>query len=115
TPTAAANRDLVGGAASLIDNFNIERLGTPDSPVRGASLDLLIGEIFVPGIIDGKLGGSDRGKQTYALASGATAVVRTAETLRLPGDVAAIGFPPSTAVSLAGLLTTNPGHVDPGY
>lgn len=66
-------------------------------------------------MLDGKLGGSDRGKQAHGLATGETAVVRTAEILRLPGNIAAIGFPPSTAVSLAGLLTTNPGHVDPGY
>jgi deoxycytidine triphosphate deaminase len=106
---------LLRGQPPLIDNFDAARLGTPNSPVRGASLDLAVGEIFIPGAPDGKLGGSDRGKQNHGLESGETAVIRTAEILRLPGDVAAIGFPPSTAVSLAGLLTTNPGHVDPGY
>ena len=107
--------NLLRAQTPLIENFNVALLGTERSPVRGASLDLTIGAIFVPGVADGKLGGSDRGKQAHGLASGETAVIRTAETLQLPGDVAAIGFPPSTAVSLAGLLTTNPGHVDPGY
>ncbi len=107
--------DLLRALPPLIDGFDVHRLGTPNSPVRGASLDLFIGQIFLPGVLDGELGGSDRGKQAHGLGTGETAVVRTAETLRLPGNIAAIGFPPSTAVSLAGLLTTNPGHVDPGY
>jgi dCTP deaminase len=41
--------------------------------------------------------------------------VQTKEELDLPRDLAAIGFPPSSEVSSRGLLTTNPGHVDPGY
>jgi dCTP deaminase len=32
----------------------------------------------------------------------------------MPKNMAAIAFPPAS-VSMAGLLTTNPGHVDPGY
>jgi dCTP deaminase len=107
--------DLLRAQPPLIEDFRAALLGTDKSPVRGASLDLTVGQIFVPGVPDGKLGGSDRGKRAHGLGSGETAVVRTAETLRLPGNIAAIGFPPSTAVSLAGLLTTNPGHVDPGY
>jgi dCTP deaminase len=99
---------------SLIENFDVGRLDAADPPVRGATLDLTIGAIFLPGVADGKLGGSTRGKRAHGLASGETAVVRTAETLQMPGNVAAIGFPPSTAISLAGLLTTNPGHIDPG-
>lgn len=106
---------LLRALPPLVAGFDVARLGTAGSPVRGASLDLTIGEIFLPGTIDGTLGGSDRGKQSHVLRSGETAVVRTAETLQLPGNIAAVGFPPSTAVSLAGLLTTNPGHVDPGY
>jgi deoxycytidine triphosphate deaminase len=106
---------LLRAQPALIENFVVGRLDTSETPVRGATLDLTIGAIFVPGVSDGKLGGSTRGKRAHGLASGETAVVRTAEILRLPGNIAAIGFPPSTAVSLAGLLTTNPGHVDPGY
>jgi hypothetical protein len=48
------------------------------------------------------------------LDQGHTAVVVTKEELRLPKDISAIGFPPSS-VSRDGLLMTNPGHVDPGY
>jgi dCTP deaminase len=106
---------LLRAYPSLIDGFDDNRLGTQTSPIRGASLDLTIGDIFLPGAADGRLGGSNRGKERHQLKTGETAVVRTAERLQLPGDVAAIGFPPSTRVSLAGLLTTNPGHVDPGY
>jgi dCTP deaminase len=107
--------ELLRAQPSLIENFDVAWIGTERSPVRGASLDLTIGAIFLPGVADGKLGGSNRGKRAHGLESGETAVVRTTESLRLPGNIAAIGFPPSTAVSLAGLLTTNPGHVDPGY
>src|SRR5574341_452093 len=38
----------------------------------------------------------------------------TLEEIRLPPELAGIGFPPST-VSFRGLLMTNPGHIDPGY
>ncbi|HUI35213.1 MAG TPA: hypothetical protein VLX67_06805 [Stellaceae bacterium] len=112
--------DLLRAHPSLIESFNVAWLGTEKSPVRDASLELTVGRIFLPGVADRKLGGfelggSKRGKRAHGLASGETAVVRTAETLRLPGDIAAVGFPPSTKVSLAGLLTTNPGLVDPGY
>lgn len=107
--------ELLRAQPSLIENFDQGRLAAPDTPVRGATLDLTIGAIFLPGVVDGKLGGSTRGKRAHGLGSGETAVVRTRETLCLPGNIAAIGFPPSTAISLAGLLTTNPGHIDPGY
>ena len=35
-------------------------------------------------------------------------MLRSAEKLHIPPAVAGIGFPPSTKVSLAGLLSTNP-------
>ena len=107
--------ELLRAQPPLIENFDLSRLDAADTPVHGATLDLTIGAIFLPGVADGKLRGSTRGKRAHGLGSGETAVVRTAETLRMPGNVAAIGFPPSTAISLAGLLTTNPGHIDPGY
>jgi len=48
------------------------------------------------------------------LKPGETVVIRTREVLNLSNKTAAIGFPPSS-MSRKGILTTNPGHVDPGY
>jgi deoxycytidine triphosphate deaminase len=85
-----------------------------DSPVQGASLDLHIGNIYLPGVKKGDVGGVESPKFEHSLQTGETAVVTTKERLHLPGRVAGIGFPPSS-VSFKGLLMTNPGHVDPGY
>jgi dCTP deaminase len=85
-----------------------------DSPVQASSIDLHIGNIYLPGEKESDLGGAQNPKQDYSLKTGETAVVTTLEVLHLPPDVAAFGFPPSR-VSFKGLLMTNPGHVDPGY
>jgi dCTP deaminase len=85
-----------------------------DSPVQASSIDLHIGNVYLPGEKEGDLGGAQNPKQDYSLKTGETAVVTTIETLHLPSDVAGFGFPPS-GVSFKGLLMTNPGHVDPGY
>ena len=85
-----------------------------DSPVQASSIDLRIGNIYLPGEKETDLGGAQNPKQDYSLKTGETAVITTLETLHLPGDIAAFGFPPSR-VSFKGLLMTNPGHVDPGY
>src|SRR6266849_4381334 len=85
-----------------------------DSPVQGTSLDLHIGNIYLPGKKKDEVGGGDNPKSQHILETGRTAVVTTLEKLQFPSDVAGFGFPPST-VSFQGLLMTNPGHVDPGY
>ena len=85
-----------------------------DSPIQGASVDLHIGGIYLPGKRTGSAGAADVPKSDHSLQTGETAVVATKETLHLPPDVGAFGFPPSR-VSFRGLLMTNPGHVDPGY
>jgi deoxycytidine triphosphate deaminase len=85
-----------------------------DSPVQASSIDLHIGNVYLPGEKESDLGGAQNPKDDYSLKTGETAVVTTAETLHLPSDVAGFGFPPS-GVSFKGLLMTNPGHVDPGY
>lgn len=108
--------DRLRAPVSLIDNFDLTVLGTPRSPVKGASLELTIGDIFVPGIeYPNLLGGVGNPRAQLSLGSGQTAVLRSREKVRMPKDVAGIGFPPSTRVSLAGLLSTNPGHIDPDY
>lgn len=85
-----------------------------DSPVQASSIDLHIGNIYLPGEKEADLGGAQNPKQDHSLDTGETAVVTTLERLHLPSDVAGFGFPPSR-VSFKGLLMTNPGHVDPGY
>jgi deoxycytidine triphosphate deaminase len=85
-----------------------------DSPVQPSSIDLHIGEIFLPGTTEKDRGGASQPLSEHILKSGQTAVVVTGEEVRLPGHLAGIGFPPSH-VSFKGILMTNPGHVDPGY
>src|SRR5260370_40399115 len=85
-----------------------------DSPVQSSSIDLHIGKIYLPGVKEGDLGGAQNPKSDHVLKTGETAAVTTRETLHLPGNIAALGYPPSR-VSFKGLLMTNPGHVDPGY
>jgi dCTP deaminase len=84
-----------------------------DSPVQASSIDLHIGTIYLPGTKESATGAATT-KPDHVLKTGETAVVTTRETLHLPLNVAAFGFPPSS-VSFKGLLMTNPGHVDPGY
>jgi dCTP deaminase len=61
------------------------------------------------------LGSDGRPRSEISLKCGATAVLRSHQKLCMPPDISGIGFPPSSKVSLAGLLSTNPGHVDPDY
>ena len=84
------------------------------SPIQPSSLDLTIGGIFVPGAKRNEPGAVTSPRRELYLRTGETAVVTTAEKLRVPRDLGGIGFPPSH-VSFQGLLMTNPGHVDPGY
>lgn len=85
-----------------------------DSPVQPASIDLHIGEIFLPGANKEEPGNESAPLETYVLERGQTAVVRMLEEVALPAELAGIGFPPSH-VSEMGILMTNPGHIDPGF
>jgi len=85
-----------------------------DSPIQGSSIDLHIGNIYLPGTKERDIGGAQNSKLDHVLQPGETVVVTTKETLHLPSNVAGFGFPPSR-VSFGGLLMTNPGHIDPGY
>jgi dCTP deaminase len=67
------------------------------SPVQASSVDLHIGNIYLPGRGENENGGAGNPMFDH-----------------LPADIAGFGFPPS-GVSFKGLLMTNPGHVDPGY
>jgi deoxycytidine triphosphate deaminase len=107
--------ELLEAPQPLITNVTVgPRDYTKNSWVQSASLDLHVGNIYVPEMDPEKLGGSVKPKQDHILEPGHTAVVETKEILDLPAYVGAIGFPPSR-VSAEGILMTNPGHVDPGY
>jgi dCTP deaminase len=84
------------------------------SKVQASSLNLTIGDIFIPGPAGVRLGGVLNPLKEIALRQGHTAVMRTAETLNFGPQLAGIAFPPAT-LSLNGILMTNPGHIDPGY
>lgn len=85
------------------------------SAVQPASIDLSIGQIYIPDVEPEKLGGVEKPlTETFSLKAGHTAVVTTREKLHVPPTHGAIGFPPTT-ISNNAILMTNPGHVDPGY
>lgn len=104
----------LNGAHPIAEGIRTELLQTALSPVKGASLDLTVGSIFIPGTARAAPGGLEVPLEELALMQGHTAVIETLETLSISKRMAAIAFPPAS-VSMAGLLTTNPGHVDPGY
>jgi dCTP deaminase len=85
-----------------------------DSLVQPSSVDLHVGAIYRPGVKSGKPGSAANPRSKISLKTGETAIVETKESIQLPPDYAAFGFPPSH-VSSRGLLMTNPGHIDPGY
>jgi dCTP deaminase len=82
--------------------------------IKGCSVDLTIGSIYVPGTKENKLGSATKPRKDLPLAQGHTAVVVSRETINLTPNCAGLAFPASS-VSLKGLLMTNPGHIDPGY
>jgi len=84
------------------------------SAVQPSSIDLHIGQIFLPEAKKGKPGHESTPLQSHILEAGHTAVVTTSEAFSLPANIAGIGFPPDS-VSSQGILMTNPGHIDPGY
>lgn len=97
----------------LIDPVpSAEVFTTAESAIQPASIDLHVGQIFVPGEFDSS--GAPNAKKQLSLKTGQTAVLTTKERLQLPRNIAAFGFPPAR-VSAAGLLMTNPGHIDPGF
>ena len=104
----------LGVPTPLVSGIRRGDMGRWNSHIQPASIDLSIGEIYVPGTQSGQPGSQGNGLKKLLLCQGQTAVVETAEKLVVPADIAGIGFPPSS-VSMQGILMTNPGHVDPGY
>jgi deoxycytidine triphosphate deaminase len=123
-----AGRIVVSGLAK--QDISYEYL---NSPIQACSLDLHVGEIFrptwaAPGSSRGmdeseefclsgprpNCGDTSSGQDEYILRPGETVLVTTKEELEMPANLGGIAFPPSGLASKA-LLTTNPGHIDPGY
>jgi deoxycytidine triphosphate deaminase len=99
----------------LVEDLVTSPADRSDSQIQPASIDLRIGQIFVPGTEPGKSGSASAPLTARrCLMTGQTAVVTTHERCNFPDCIGAIGFPRSE-VSAEGLLMTNPGHVDPGY
>lgn len=86
----------------------------PESSIQPSSVDLHVGNIFLPGAKESESGTVACPKSEYVLTIGNTVVVTTREQLHLPNDIAAVGFPHGR-LSFRGLLMTNIGHVDPGF
>jgi len=107
---------LLAPPSKVIEGLSREAVtDSKADPIQPASVDLTIGGIYIPDTPTGEpgsVGNPITGE--HLLDSGGTAVVETRETCHIPPDIGAIGFPPAT-VSAKGLLTTNPGHIDPGY
>jgi dCTP deaminase len=92
----------------------VRNVKNASSQVKGCSVDLTVGGIFLPGAKMDAVGCVQIPLTELALEQGQTAVIVTQEIFALSPRHAGIAFPPST-VSLKGLLMTNPGHIDPGY
>ena len=84
------------------------------SPVQPASVDLVIGQIFLPCPPEENKTEPPKGREQYVLRAGETAIVTTSEEIVMPPTLVGICFLPSH-VSVQGILTTNPGQIDPGY
>jgi deoxycytidine triphosphate deaminase len=105
---------LLGATPPLATNVPRGDFLGPNSRIQAASLDLTIGDIFIPGADADKPGGLRSPHTRVSLREGRIAVIRTNETLAMPSNIVALGFPPAS-LSIQGVLMTNPGQIDPGY
>jgi deoxycytidine triphosphate deaminase len=85
-----------------------------DSQVQPSSIDLTIGHIFFPERDPTEDGGLNNPLENASLLPGQTAIVVAAEKAIFPANISGFAFPP-TSISTAGILMTNPGHIDPGF
>lgn len=106
------DRDIKSNASQFIEDASVDSHTGKDDQIQASSIDLRIGSILVPD--EKEPNGQLKPRSSYAVPQGGTAVIETREWLKLPKNFAAMGFPPAR-LSGAGLLMTNPGHVDPGY
>lgn len=95
-------------------DYDLVDITSSGSPVQPSSLDLRIGEIFLPKVNKFDLDSRPAGETGYQLKAGQSVVVETLEELTLDRTISGFCFPPAR-LSRDGLLMTNPGHVDPGF
>lgn len=104
-----------GGIPSIVEGVDIptQAFGA-DSPIQPCSLDLTIGQIYLPPDQSVSDLSDTRSLKNYGLLPGETVVVTTKERFKLPPQMAALCFAPARFAK-NGLLITNTGHIDPGY
>lgn len=85
------------------------------SAIQPCSIDLHIGEMYIPEKKDSDLGGkTNPNKKEIILKPGGSLLVRIEENINLPTDIGGICFAPAR-LSLRGMLIVNIGHIDPGF
>lgn len=112
--TDAQLRDRLNANPDIVRGLDTTRWAEYDSAIQPASIDLHVGDVYLPGESSPGVPGTLKPRAELTLSTGQTAVVVTKEHLNMPQDWAAYGFPPSH-ISAQGLLMTNPGHIDPGF
>jgi len=111
-----SNPPLVSGFPESWNNLSLNdrKWNEKSSPIQPCSIDLHVGEIYIPGAKRGRPGSTDDGRIEYLLESGHSVIVRSLEELHVPRNIGAIALPPSR-LSSRGIFIANFGHVDPGY
>lgn len=100
---------------STIISEDLKKEYYKDSSIQPCSVDLHIGEIYIPDTPDTNRGGLlNPIKNKSRLKPGGSFLVRTLETINMPCNMGGICFAPAT-ISLQGLLIVNIGHIDPGF
>lgn len=99
----------------LIEGAVDYKINRTDSLIQPASIDLTVGEIWVPPAREDRSDTVRTVKDNHVLTHGATVLVKTREKLNLPDDIGGLMFPKNGQFALKGLMITNFGHVDPGY
>jgi len=82
----------------------------PNSPVQPSSIDLHVGEIYLPGNDPNAI----LPHKEYSVPPGHSVIAVTHEVLNVPADMGAVAFP-LAGRGQRGLSMMNAGHIDPGY
>ncbi|TMV49544.1 hypothetical protein FE783_13655 [Paenibacillus mesophilus] len=96
-------------------NEDVNKPYSRDSSIQSCSVDLHVGEMYIPGTADTSLGGkANPNTDEVIVKPGASLLVRTEELLQLPKYIGGVCYAPARD-SLKGLLIVNIGHIDPGF